>query len=156
MNSRQNGFSTGQMVLAVAVFVLVTILAIQFGAALDKTRISEAYRVADEPRLRIAEFVLLSDRFPSSAGELEAITGELQSLPDFVRDVVIEHAYRDHDLALKIYLDQELAHDAAREPPFVFVAGNRSASGGRSIEWSCGAHGVAPDLLPRDCVAVDG
>lgn len=156
MNARQKGFGTGQMILAITALIVAMVVAFQFNSAVDKTRINEAYRVADEPRLRIAEFYLLSDRFPSSDGEVVAVTGALQSMPDFVREVVLERSFREYDVAVKVYLDHDFASDDAQAPPFVFVAGNRSPRAEHRIEWTCGAHGVAPDLLPRDCVVVDG
>ena len=156
MNLRQNGFSTALMSLVLLAGALGAFTVNEFNAFLAKARIAEAFHVADEARLRVTEFYQLSDRFPSTEPEVDALTRALAAPPDYVREVVLEPAYGGHDVALKFYLDDDPAPGSSEPSAFVFMAGDISAHGGRGIEWSCGAHGVAAELLPAGCVAVDG
>ena len=155
MNVNQRGFSSIQLVMAMGAIVTAAVMAVQFNSFLDRTRVGEAYRLAEESRVRIAEFYMLSDRFPSSKPEIEAVTTDILTPPDYVRDIVLERADRDQAVTLKIYLDNALADDGADATPFVYVAGSRPSAGSHGIEWKCGAQGIAADLLPQGCVVAD-
>jgi hypothetical protein len=156
MNFRQNGFSTALMSLFLLGGALTAFTVNEFNSFLSKARVAEAFHVADEARLRITEFYLLSDRFPSSEPEVEALTRTIAVPSGYVREIVLEPSYAGHDVALKVYLDDESIAGNPEASPFVFIAGDVSKRGGRSIEWSCGAHGVDAKLLPGGCVTVDG
>lgn len=156
MNVRQNGFSTAMMSLAVLAAALSAFTVTEFNTFLAKARVAEAFHVADEARLRVTEFYLLSDRFPSTEPEVVTLTRNIETSSDYVRGIVLEPAYNGHDVALKIYLDDDPVPGSAGMPPFVYVAGSVSERGGHSIEWTCGAHGVEARLLPGGCEPVDG
>ena len=154
MNARQKGFSTALMSLAVLAGALGAFTVVEFNAFVAKARVAEAFHVADEARLRVTEFYLLSDRFPSSGPELENVTRSIPVSSGYVRDIELEPSYQGHDMALKIYLDDG-PMPGAESAPYVYVAGNVTDRGGRGIEWSCGAHGVPAKLLPGGCMPVD-
>jgi len=156
MNARQKGFSTALMSLAVLAGALGAFTVVEFNAFVAKARVAEAFHVADAARLRVNEFYLLSDRFPSSEQEVEALTSAIELPSKHVREIVLEAAYGGHDMALKIYLDDAPVSGNTGSVPFVYVAADANEHGVRSIEWSCGAQGVAAELLPGGCVPVDG
>ena len=154
MNAGQKGFSTAMMSLAVLAGALGAFTVVEFNTFLAKARVAEALHVADEAKLRVNEFYLLSDRFPNTAPELETVTRSISLPAGSVRDIELETSSAGHDVALKIYLDDH-APSGADTPPCVFVAGNASDRGGRGIEWRCGASGVPAKLLPGGCLPVD-
>ena len=78
MNARQKGFSTALMSLAVLAGALGAFTVVEFNAFVAKARVAEAFHVADAARLRVNEFYLLSDRFPSSEQEVEALTSAIE------------------------------------------------------------------------------
>jgi len=156
MNLRQNGFSSALMSLVILGGALGAFTVAEFNAFLNKARVAEAFHVADEARVRVTEFYLLSNRFPSTAPEVDALTRNIETSSTHVRGIELEPAFDGHDVALKIYLDDDSASGSTDTAPFVYVAGSVSERGGRGIEWTCGARGVAAELLPGGCVAVDG
>ena len=38
-----------------------------------------------------------------------------------------------------------------RVEQYLYIAGNRAVGTGYQVEWTCGAEGVNPDLLPDNC-----
>lgn len=152
---RQNGFSTIMMSLAVLAGALSAFTVVEFNAFRAKAQVAEAFHVADEARLRVTEFYLLSNRFPSTTVEVEALKRNLSTRSDYVRDIVVEQSYNGYDVALKIYLDDDRSSGAGTTP-FVYVAGEVSARGSQGIDWTCGGHGVDAKLLPGECESVDG
>lgn len=156
MNLRQKGFSTALMSLVILGGALGAFTVAEFNAFLNKARVAEAFHVADEARLRITEFYMLSDRFPTTEPEIDALMRAIETPSDYVREIVLEPSLDGHGVALKIYLEDQPTPGSAESSPFVFVTGDISARGGRTIAWNCGARGVTAELLPGGCEAVDG
>ncbi|MEJ2402276.1 MAG: pilin [Xanthomonadales bacterium] len=144
------------MSLAILGGALSAFTVAEFNTFLSKARVAEAFHVADEARLRMTEFYLLSARFPTTPAEIDALTRSIPVTSDVVRGVELEPSNEGRDVVLKIYLGDEPLAGGVAPSSFIFVAGDAADRGGRDIDWRCGARGVDPELLPSGCVPIDG
>ena len=150
MNRRQQGFFSRQTALLMLLLGVVLVFAIpRLNDFSDKTRVTEAWHLASESKLRLNEFYKLSARFPMTEAEMQSVTSSVFRQPDFVSAVVVEHESADYDVVVKVFLKQDLVATDSGDEAFIYMAGTRSGSLG--LDWDCGASGVDTDLLPRAC-----
>lgn len=151
MTGYQKGFIDLRTTLLLVLACLLGIFAVQkYNGLMEQTRINEAFHMAGESKVRLAEFYSLSARFPATQPETESVTTEIYALPDFVSDIVIEQG-TDFDVMVKVFLRDEAVKKRTGVEPFVYMAANRADGSGRDLQWTCGAHGVESDLLPQNC-----
>jgi len=152
MKLRQAGFGRLQIVLAILVIGAVALVAIpHYTGSVSRAKLTEAFNLADESRRKVSEFLMVSGRLPSTQLELEAMATTGHSPPQHIREMVLERGFRGNDLAIKVYLKDEEVENPTGEEQFIYVLGNGPVSGAYTLEWTCGANGVDPELLPEDC-----
>lgn len=150
MNRKQLGYFSRQTALLLALFSLVLAFAVpKLNDFSDKGKVTEAYHLASESKLRLTEFYKLSARFPQSEVELNSVTSSVFNQPDFVSAVVVDHKDQEYDVVVRVFLKEDVVANKTGEPQYVYMAGSKSA--GLGLDWSCGASGVDADLLPRGC-----
>ena len=152
MNRAQNGFVSRQTALLLVLLGLVLAFAVpQFEDFSDRSKLTEAYQLASESKLRLSEFYLLSARFPVTDAEVNAVTKSVFNTPEFVRAVVLDSEVEEYDVIVKVYLDHDVIDSEESAEPYLYMAATRHASIGLGLEWHCGANGIDADLLPRAC-----
>lgn len=150
MNRKQLGYFSRQTALLLGLFSLVLAFAVpKLNDFSDKGKVTEAYHLASESKLRLTEFYKLSARFPQSEVELNSITSSVFNQPDFVSAVVVDHKDEEHDVVVRVFLKEDVVNNKTGEPQYIYMAGSKSA--GLGLDWSCGASGVDTNLLPRGC-----
>ena len=143
MNHDQHGFVSRQTALLLVLLGLVLTFAVpQLQDFSDRSKLTEAYQLASESKLRLSEFYLLSARF---------VTKSVFNTPEFVRAVVLDSEVEEYDVIVKVYLDRDVVDGEESVEPFLYMAAKRHASVGLGLEWHCGANGIDADLLPRAC-----
>lgn len=152
MKHRETGISKPIQLAAIAVIVLAsTVLLQRYQTFVAETKVGEAIRLASESKLRISEFYMLSGKFPNSEPEVNSVTSNIYSLPEFVREVSIDPEFNDSDVAIKIYFKSEVLDNSSAGDQFIYLAANRPDTSGQALEWTCGAVGVDAELLPVSC-----
>jgi hypothetical protein len=149
----QKGYSTTQIALLAAVAGLFFFVAVpRYSALIEQTRVQEAYHLVSASKMRVAEFYIMSDRLPETELEVEAVTTDILTPPEFVSSIVVESESGSHDITLKVYFtDDAVDHVSGSGEQFIFLAADRTDSLIDGLEWSCGAHGIDTELLPSDC-----
>jgi hypothetical protein len=148
----QKGFGTRQAILLVALAALAAFYFTQkYGNVVGQTRVSEAFHLAAESKLRVAEFYTLSARFPENPAEKAAVTTNILTPPDFVSEITIEEEGGEHDVVIRIYFKDGVLKNTGSDRQFVYLAGDLADNFSRSLRWNCGASGVDDSLLPGDC-----
>ena len=154
MNDRQTGYLSRQTLLLLALLGLVLAFAVpQLKEFSDRSKVSEALHLASESKVRLAEFYLMSDRFPSTETELKNVTTSVFRQPGFVSAVVVDSLDEDFDIVVKVFLKEDVIDNDGDEAQYVYMAASKSITPGHGLEWSCGASGVDADLLPHDCTS---
>jgi hypothetical protein len=152
MNRRQKGTFTRQTALLLALLGSVVAFAIpKLNDFSDRGKVTEAYHLASESKLRLNEFYMLSGRFPSTETEIRSVTNSVFNQPDYVRAIVVENESGHYDVVVKVYLESDAIDREHDSESFIFMAGTRPVTQGFGIEWQCGASNVENHLLPRDC-----
>jgi len=152
MNCKQLGYFSRQTALLLALFSLVLAFAVpKLNDFSDKGKVTEAYHLASESKLRLTEFYKLSARFPQSGVELKSVTSSVFNQPDFVSAVVVDHKDQEFDVVVRVFLKEDVVNNKTGEPQYIYMAGSKSA--GLGLDWSCGASGVDTNLLPRGCTS---
>ena len=152
MNRFQYGYFSRQTGLLLTLLCLVLAFATpKFSEITTKSRMTEAYLLASESKLRLHEFYLYSDRFPETEIEVQSVLSSQYRRPDFVESVVVDSTDQDNDVVVRVYLKADVVENDSGEPQFLYLAANRSERSGQGLEWHCGASGVAVDLLPSPC-----
>ena len=152
MNRKQLGYFSRQTALLLALFSLVLAFAVpKLNDFSDKGKVTEAYHLASESKLRLTEFYKLSARFPQSEVELNSVTSSVFNQPDFVSAVVVDHKDQEYDVVVRVFLKEDVVNNKTGEPQYIFMAGSKSA--GLGLDWSCGSSGVDTNLLPRGCTS---
>ena len=152
MNHDQHGFVSRQTALLLVLLGLVLTFAVpQLQDFSDRSKLTEAYQLASESKLRLSEFYLLSARFPATHAEVKSVTKSVFNTPEFVRAVVLDSEVEEYDVIVKVYRDRDVVDGEESVEPFLYMAAKRHASVGLGLEWHCGANGIDADLLPRAC-----
>jgi len=73
------------------------------------------------------------------------------SAPEHVREVVVERGFKGNDLAIKVYLKDDVVENLTGEDQFIYITGNHSGNSAYALEWNCGGSGIEKDLLPEGC-----
>ena len=117
MNVAQKGIAGMQMIIAVCVVAAVSVIAVpKYAAFVDKSKITEAFNLAGASKRKLAEFYILNNRFPKSAGEAEAMKTGTLSPPKFVDRMEVEPGFKGHEVTIKVYLK-----DGAAKPEWNFT-----------------------------------
>ena len=152
MERYEHGYVSRQTLLLLVLLGSVLAFAIpQLNDFSDRSKLTEAYHLAAESKIRLSEFYLLSARFPSSETEMKSVTKSAFNTPDYVRAVVVDRAEGEFDVVVKVYLDGDAIRGEGTAEPYLFMAATRHDSMGPGLEWHCGASGIEADLLPRAC-----
>ena len=152
MKHRQSGFFSRQTALLLALFGLVLAFAVpQIQEFSDRNKVTEAYHLASESKLRLDEFYKLSARFPSTEVEMKSVTKSMFRHPEFVSAIVVDHADEEFDIVVKVLLKEDVFDNDSGDLQFIYMAGTKSSAPGLGLNWSCGASGLDDDLLPRTC-----
>lgn len=152
MKQFQRGYFSRQTALLLVLLGLVMVFAVpQLNDFSDRSKLTEAYQLASESKLRLSEFYLLSARFPSTETEKKSVTTSIFNTPDFVRAVVVDSDAVEFDVVVKVYFERDVIDSDAMIEPYLYLAATRSSSVGLGLEWHCGADGIDAELLPRDC-----
>ena len=152
MKHRQRGAISLRTALLVVLAGLTGLFAVnKYHDLIEQTRVNEAFHLATESKIRLTEFYLLSDRFPTTAPETESVTTDIFSVPEFVRDIVVEQGGSDYEIMVKIILKENVVENESGGEQFVYVAANRSNGSRADLQWNCGANGVDSGLIPSDC-----
>jgi hypothetical protein len=152
MKNRQRGAVSLRPVLLVALAGLAVVFAVsKYNDLVEQTRVNEAFHLASESRIRLTEFYLLSDRFPTTAPETEAVTTDIFTVPEFVSDVVVEQGGPDYEIMVKIILKEDVVKNRSGGEQFIYMAANKPLDSDTDLQWNCGASGVEDGLLPADC-----
>lgn len=154
MNRRQLGYFSRQTALLLALLGLVLAFAVpKLNDFSDRNKLTEAYHLASESKLRVSEFYKLSARFPTTETELKSVTTSVFNQPEFVSAVIVEHKDQEYDVVVKVYLKEDVIDNDTGDDQFLYIAATRSDGPGMRLEWSCGISGVDSDLLPRGCTS---
>jgi len=152
MKRRQKGNFTRQTALLLVLLGSVLAFAVpKLNDFNDRGKVTEAYQLASESKLRLNEFFMLSGRLPSTETEIRSVTKSIFNQPDYVRAIVVENQYEHYDVVVKVYLKPDVIRSVDGSEAFVFMAGTRPVTQGFGIEWQCGASNLEDHLLPRDC-----
>lgn len=150
MKRHQLGYFSRQTALLLTLFAFVLVFAVpKLNDFSDKNKVTEAYHLVSESKLRLSEFYKLSARFPTTENELKSVTTSVFKQPDFVSAIVVDHEDEDFDVVVRAYLKEDIIDNDGDELQFIYMAGIKSA--GLGLEWSCGASGVDSKLLPQGC-----
>lgn len=152
MKRRQQGYFTRRTVLLLVLFGLFLAHFVpKFDDFSDRNKLTEAYHLASESKLRLSEFYKTSARFPSTETEVRSVTTTMFRQPDFVSAIVVENEAEEYDVIVKVYLKADVIDSDDGSDPFIYMAGTKPVAPGLALEWHCGASGVESHLLPRAC-----
>lgn len=152
MKRHQLGYFSRQTALLLGLFALVLAFAVpKLNDFSDKNKVTEAYHLASESKLRLSEFYKLSARFPTTEIEMNSVTTSVFNQPEFVSAIVVDNRDEEFDIVVKVFLKEDVISNKGDETQFIYMAGSKSA--GLGLEWSCGASGVDANLLPRGCTS---
>lgn len=152
MYSRQIGFgSVRELLLLILAGLLAFFAVTKYSAMVEQTKVNGAFHIANESKLRLGEFYLLSARFPATEAEKRAITSEILKHPEYIRDVVIEQSVDDFDVVVKVFFKEDELDNFSNSDQFIYVAGVKSGAQRHALDWTCGARGIENGLLPANC-----
>ncbi len=152
MNKRQAGFGGLQLILAAAIIAGISLVAIpKYKAFVTKSKITEALNLAGESRRKLAEFYMVSSRFPSNDTEAATARTTTLSKPKFVRDLQVKTGFRSNEVAVLVYLNEGVVDNPSGDEQYIYLAGNSNKGGEYAVAWSCGSSGIPVDLLPDNC-----
>ncbi len=152
MNRRQKGSFSRQTALLLVLLGSVLAFAVpKLNDFSDRGKVTEAFHLASESKLRLTEFYMLSGRFPSTESEIRSVTDSVFNQPDYVSAIVVENESEPYDVVVRVYLAVDAIESEDGSESFIYMAGMRPVTQGFGIEWQCGASNVENHLLPRDC-----
>lgn len=152
MKHRQSGYFSRQTALLLALFGLVIAFAVpKLNDFSDRNKVTEAFHLASESKLRLDEFYKLSARFPSTEIEMKSVTTSVFRQPEFVSAVELDHVDDQFDIVVRVFLKEDVIDNDSGDLQFIYMAGTKSSAPGLGLDWSCGASGLDEDLLPRNC-----
>ena len=152
MNYRQLGFGGMQVLIAIVVLATVTLVAIpKYEAFVTKSKITEAFNLAGESRRKLSQFYMVNNRFPQTMSE--AAVGKTWSLspPKFVSKLEVRPRYKNHDIAVIVYLKEGVVENKTGGKQFIYMVGDKTPNSQSAVRWGCGAQGIGKDLLPENC-----
>ena len=154
MKNRQNGMIERRAILLLVLFGALAVFAYpQVSDFSERSTVNEAYHFANQSKLRLSEFYVLSARFPSTEGEVRSVTTANLGHPEFLAGVEVDNDNQDYDVVVKFYLNEDAVKSPADSESFIYLAANKSTGGIAGLKWSCGARGVDEDLLPAECLS---
>ena len=152
MKYNRLGFGVIQIVAVLFIGAMVAMAAVpKYKVYIAKAKMAEAFTLASDTRKKLTEFYIINNRFPRTDAEAEAMKTEAFSPPEYVREIVVNHRDKVHDIVIEIYMKDGVLSNEAGEIQFVYVAGNKSTISGSQVQWSCGAVGIDLELLPERC-----
>lgn len=152
MYSRQNGFgSVRELLLLILAGLLAFFAVTQYSSIVERSKVNGAFHIANESKLRLGEFYLLSARFPATDAEKSAITSDIFKNPDYIRDIVIEQSVDEFDVVVKVFFKEDELDNLSNSDQFIYMAGVKSTAQRYSLDWTCGARGIENGLLPANC-----
>lgn len=152
MKHRQFGTFSRQIALLLALFGLVLFFAVpKLNEFSDRNKVTEAFHLASESKLRLDEFYKMSARFPSTEIEIKKVTTSVLRHPEFVSAIVVDHVDEEFDIVVKVLLKEDVFANDSGDLQFIYIAGTKSSAPGLGLDWSCGANGLNDALLPRTC-----
>ena len=152
MTRFQRGYFNRRTGLLLTLFGLVVVFAFpKFGEWSDRKMVSEAFRLASDSQIRVSEFYSLSARFPQNETELRSVIGDPSDKPAFVSAVEVDSQGEDHDVVVRVYLDDTEVDSADGTRPVLYLTGNRSGATGQGLQWRCSASGLDVSVLPVTC-----
>lgn len=148
----QRGLGALQVILALSLVVGLTVVAKpKYEAFLDKTKITEGFTLAGDSKGKLSEFYVMQSRFPRTASEGAYIQTQSLTPPEFVREMVIDYDDPDNAVVIRVYFKDGTLSGGVTSDDHVYLAGNASSAAGALINWTCGANGIDPSLLPTNC-----
>ncbi len=152
MKNHQIGFGGLQLLLVIVAMGVVSMVAVpKYQSFIAKAKITEAFTLAGESRRKLSEFYMTNGRFPKTAVEAEPMKTVTLSPPEFVRDMVVEPNAENHDVMIKVYVIDGVFDNPTSEEQFIYLAVDKSTGTNYAVDWSCGARGIDPEILPEDC-----
>lgn len=149
MKHRQTGHFNRQTALLLVLFGLVVAFAFpQIDRFDDKSKVAEAYHLANASKVRLSEFYTLSARFPRTEAEIKSVTTSIYGQPGFVDAIEVVSEDPEFDIMVRFYLEDDVADE---DGAYLYMAASRLSSPGRGLEWRCGGNGIDTSLLPGDC-----
>ena len=153
MNYRQLGFGGMQVIIAIVVLATVTLIAVpKYKSFVTKSKITEAFNLAGESKQKLSQFYMVNNRFPRTTTEAAVTKTVSLSPPKFVRKMVVQPGYKNHDIAVKVYLKEGVVENETGGDQFIYIAGDTTPNSQSAVRWSCGAKGIGADLLPDNCL----
>ena len=153
MKYRQLGFGGMQVLIAIVVLATVTLVAVpKYKSFVTKSKITEAFGLAGESKQKLSQFYMVNNRFPLTASEAEVSKSWSLSPPKFVSRMEVKPGYRNHDIAVIVYLKDGVVENETGGAQFIYIAGDKTPNSESAVRWTCGANGIAADLLPDNCV----
>ncbi len=73
------------------------------------------------------------------------------SPPEYVRGMTVEPNVLSHDIVVKVFLKDGVVDNSTGEEQYIYMAGDKSTGSGSAVQWTCGASGIAAELLPDGC-----
>jgi len=149
---RRRGFGGMQVLIAVAVVAAVSWIAVpKYSAFVTKSKITEALNLAGESKRKLSQFYMVNNRFPRTAAEAQVTVTTSLSPPKFVRNMVVEPGFRNHDVAIRVYLKDGVVDNDTGEEQYVYITGDTVTGAGSEVRWGCGASGIGVEFLPDNC-----
>jgi hypothetical protein len=124
----------------------------KYDAYVNKSKMTEAFNLANGAKTKLTEFYTAKNRFPNSDKEAASIQTTTTTPPEYVREVVVNHEEEMSEVMVQVYFKDGALSDDVTSDDFVYIAGNKSSVPGAMLEWSCGAVGIDTSLLPTSCL----
>ena len=151
MKHSESGFGGMQFLAVACVIAVVAVIATpKYKAYVTKSKVTEAVNLAEHSKRRLNEFYMLNDRFPRSVGEANTAAAKTVTPPKYVREVHVEPSQEGDDVKVMVYLKDGVVENPTGEDQYILLTGVRT-DGQYPVEWSCGAQGLDPELLPESC-----
>ena len=151
MKHSQSGFGGMQFLAVACIIAVVAIIAVpKYQAYVTKSKLTEAVNLAEHSKRRLLEFYTLNGRFPRNEGEANSTAAQTVTPPEYVREVHVQPSEQGNDVKVVVYLKEGVVENLTGEDQYIFFSGART-EGQYPVEWSCGAQGLDPELLPESC-----
>lgn len=152
MNLQQSGYSTAHLAILTGLIAILALIVIpQVNGLVAQNQVNEGFHLASESRIRVAEFFMLSDRFPTSDGEKKMVIRNIPTPPEFVSEVVLENNGDDNGLMVKVYFKHDTVAAGSAREPYIYLEARRAPGAARDLLWVCGSNGIDSGLLPGKC-----
>ena len=152
MSYRQGGFGGLQMLIAIAVITVVSVVAIpKYNAFMTKSKITEALNLAGESKRKLSQYYMVNNRFPRTKEEARVTVTDSLSPPKFVRNLVVEPGFQNHDVVVRVFLKDGVVENETGEDQYVYITGDTTRGAATQVKWGCGASGIAEEYLPESC-----